>query len=122
MYFFCKHVKDLNVGQVRRPSINFRLNKMNCCKKIFLLFISFVFIGKLSAQEDERSKKEKKTKKLIATEEIKSKDFLDFLMKEDTSQLIYKVLYNPRKYRLQIIYTQINRDRQNNPRFKNLWV
>jgi hypothetical protein len=49
---------------------------------------------------------------------LADKNFLENLMKEDTSQAIYKVLYDPRKYRVQIIYTQINRDKKGKPKFK----
>ncbi|HXA01135.1 MAG TPA: serine hydrolase [Cytophagaceae bacterium] len=43
----------------------------------------------------------------------------DLLLKEDTSQAIYQVLYNPREYKLQIIYTQVNRDKNNRITFSN---
>jgi hypothetical protein len=45
--------------------------------------------------------------------------FLEDLMKEDTSQAIYQVLYNPPEYKLQIIYTQVNRDSNNKITFNN---
>lgn len=43
-------------------------------------------------------------------------DFLDSLMQVSTI-LNKEVLANPETYKLQIIYTQINRDKQNNPHF-----
>jgi hypothetical protein len=49
---------------------------------------------------------------------VSAREMLDFLMKNDTSQALYKILFNPRKYRLQILYTQINRDKHNQPSFK----
>jgi hypothetical protein len=51
----------------------------------------------------------------------KKPGFLENLLKEDTSQLVYKVLYNPHEYKLQIIYTQINRDQNNKISFKNYY-
>jgi hypothetical protein len=49
----------------------------------------------------------------------KKAGFLETLLKEDTSQAIYKVLFNPREYKLQIIYTQVNRDKNNKISFTN---
>jgi hypothetical protein len=49
----------------------------------------------------------------------KKAGFLEDLLKEDTSQAIYQVLYNPREYKLQIIYTQVNRDKNNKITFTN---
>jgi hypothetical protein len=55
----------------------------------------------------------------FSIEAQKKANFLEELLKEDTSQAIYKVLYNPSPYRLQIYYTQIDRDQRNNITFKN---
>jgi hypothetical protein len=51
----------------------------------------------------------------------KKPGFLENLLKEDTSQLVYKVLYNPHEYKLQIVYTQINRDQNNKISFKTYY-
>jgi hypothetical protein len=51
----------------------------------------------------------------------KGSDFLENLLKEDTSQVVYKVLYNLKEYKLQIIYTQISRDQNNKVSFKNFF-
>jgi hypothetical protein len=49
----------------------------------------------------------------------KKANFLENLLKEDTSQIIYQVLYHPSQYRLQIIYTQIDRDQNNKMSFRD---
>lgn len=43
------------------------------------------------------------------------------IMQEMKSKVSKNVLQDPTAYRLQIIYTQINRDKQNNPSFKNYY-
>ena len=43
------------------------------------------------------------------------------IMQEMKSKVSKNVLQDPTSYRLQIIYTQINRDKQNNPSFKNYY-
>lgn len=43
------------------------------------------------------------------------------ILNNTQSNISKKVLQNPKKYRLQIIYTQINRDQQNIPSFKNYY-
>ncbi|MCX6206679.1 MAG: serine hydrolase [Bacteroidetes bacterium] len=43
------------------------------------------------------------------------------IMQEMKSRVSKNVLQDPTSYRLQIIYTQINRDKQNNPSFKNYY-
>ncbi len=47
-----------------------------------------------------------------------AQDLLSSLLKERTSLVTQKVIANKRKYRLQIIYTQVNRDKNNVPSFK----
>ncbi|MFL5727906.1 MAG: serine hydrolase [Cytophagaceae bacterium] len=49
----------------------------------------------------------------------KKTGFLENLLKEDTSQIVYKVFYNPHEYKLQIIYTQVNRDKDNKITFRH---
>lgn len=43
------------------------------------------------------------------------------IMQEMRSKVSKRVLKDPKSYRLQIIYTQINRDKQNKPSFKNYY-
>lgn len=43
------------------------------------------------------------------------------IMQDMKSKVSKNVLQDPTSYRLQIIYTQINRDKQNNPSFKNYY-
>lgn len=43
------------------------------------------------------------------------------ILKKDTSNVVRNVMGNPGTYRLQIIYTQINRDKKNKPSFKNYY-
>jgi len=91
---------------------------MHFFKNIFITLLLICLVQQTFGNDDNKPKKNKKAYKINIPKLLNSKDFLDFLMKEDTSQSIYKVLYNPRKYRLQIIYTQINRDKQNKPKLK----
>ena len=51
----------------------------------------------------------------------KTDSFLLQLLQENKDDNFQQVLQNPGKYRLQVIYTQINRDRQNNPTFTNFY-
>lgn len=43
------------------------------------------------------------------------------LLSSTNDSLLKKVSADPAKYRLQVVYTQVNRDRSNNPSFKNLY-
>ncbi len=45
--------------------------------------------------------------------------YLAAILKENKDPLIKKILDAPNEYRLQIVYTQINRDKNNKPHFKN---
>lgn len=47
--------------------------------------------------------------------------FLQSILSANKDSLFQTVLSNPNEYRLQIIYTQINRDKKNNPAFKNYY-
>src|SRR5689334_13516665 len=47
--------------------------------------------------------------------------FLKELLEKNTNPVFQQVLRDPQNYRLQIIYTQINRDANNNPSFKNYY-
>jgi len=64
---------------------------------IFVFTILVLVTGKLSAQ-------------------YKNSSLIDSLLK-NTKQDISSVISNPKKYKLQIIYTQINRDKNNDPKF-----
>ena len=47
-----------------------------------------------------------------------NKNRLENLLQKDTSKILKKILENPQKYYVQILYTQIDRDKNNNPTFK----
>lgn len=49
---------------------------------------------------------------------LKDKKMLERLLKQQDDSLLDAVLRNPKKYHLQIIYTQINRDKNNRATFK----
>lgn len=46
-------------------------------------------------------------------------DLLKKIFNNNADSVFYKVLQQPDSFRLQIIYTEINRDRNNKPAFKN---
>jgi beta-lactamase class A len=52
----------------------------------------------------------------------KTDSLLVTLLQQDTSEVIRKVSSDPQTYKLQIIYTQIDRDKNNNPSFKNYYL
>ena len=43
------------------------------------------------------------------------------ILRSDTSSLVQKMMNDPEKYRIQIIYTRIDRDGQNRPSFRNYY-
>lgn len=51
----------------------------------------------------------------------KTNTFLKNILENNKDTLFQKVLSNPNEYRLQIIYTEINRDKNNKPSFKNYY-
>ncbi len=51
----------------------------------------------------------------------KTDAFLKNILENNTDTLFQKVLSRPNAYRLQIIYTQIDRDKNNKPSFKNYY-
>lgn len=51
----------------------------------------------------------------------KSDSLLTALLENASSDIIHKVVKNKSQYRLQIIYTQINRDKHNKPVFRNFY-
>jgi hypothetical protein len=46
-------------------------------------------------------------------------EFLKQLLEKNTNPVFQQIIKDPKTYRLQIIYTQINRDANNRPSFKN---
>lgn len=48
-------------------------------------------------------------------------NYLVNILKENNDPLFQKILASPINYRLQIVYTQINRDKNNKPHFKNYY-
>ncbi len=57
----------------------------------------------------------------IVNGQPKTDTFLQHLLSKDTNAVCKQVLQHPDTYRLQIIYTQINRDPYNHPSFKNYY-
>lgn len=53
--------------------------------------------------------------------QTKTDDFLKELLLQQNDGLLNEIILHPNKYRVQIIYTQINRDRNNSPHFKNFY-
>jgi hypothetical protein len=48
-------------------------------------------------------------------------NLLDSIFGTNHNEVFQQVLHDPKTYRLQIIYTQINRDKHNHPSFKNFY-
>ena len=57
----------------------------------------------------------------FALAQPKTDAFLANLLKKDTSRLLQQVITDPAQYRVQIIYTQIDRDKKNNPSFHHYY-
>jgi len=53
--------------------------------------------------------------------QFKTDLLLENILRSDTSSVLQKMMGNPEKYRIQIIYTQIDRDASNRPSFKNYY-
>jgi beta-lactamase class A len=53
--------------------------------------------------------------------QAKTDSLLLTILKSDTSTLVKNIIADPSTYRLQILYTQINRDKNNKPSFKNYY-
>jgi len=70
-------------------------------KKMFLILLLFVFY--------------------TARSQLKTDLFLQNILSKNKDNLFQKVLSDPEYYRLQIIYTQINRDKNNTPVFKSYY-
>ena len=52
----------------------------------------------------------------------KTDKWLQQLLYSDTSALLTHILNTPDSFQYQVIYTQINRDRNNKPHFKNFYL
>lgn len=57
----------------------------------------------------------------FAIAQPKTDDFLFHLLNDNKNPVFQEVLQHPETYRLQIIYTQIDRDKKNQPSFKNYY-
>lgn len=57
----------------------------------------------------------------IAFSQVKTDEFLANLLAKQDDSLLQAVLKDPETYRYQIIYTRIDRDKQNKPVFKNYY-
>jgi hypothetical protein len=53
--------------------------------------------------------------------QFKTDSLLEQILRSDTSSAIQKLIQNPDSFRIQIIYTQIDRDAHNIPRFRNYY-
>ena len=53
--------------------------------------------------------------------QFRTDTLLENILRSDTSSVLQKMMADPVKYRIQIIYTQINRDANNRPDFKNYY-
>ncbi|MES1226677.1 MAG: hypothetical protein ABUT20_64985, partial [Bacteroidota bacterium] len=49
-------------------------------------------------------------------------EWLEDLLRKNASPLLLQVLDHPDTFRYQLIYTQINRDKNNQPHFKNYYL
>ena len=52
---------------------------------------------------------------------FKTDTLLEKIFRSDTSSVLQKMMGDPEKYRIQIVYTQIDRDASNHPSFKNYY-
>ena len=69
---------------------------------LFLLWLMFSVVCKLKGQ-------------------FKTDSLLENILRSDTSSILKKMISNPEKYRIQIIYTQIDRDAGNRPSFTHYY-
>jgi len=53
--------------------------------------------------------------------QVKTDSFLLGILTANQKEIFQQVIHDPRTYRLQIIYTQINRDKHNKPSFRNYY-
>ncbi len=75
-------------------------NRLFLIMRLYLFFLSLLFSFHLFAQP-------------------KTDAFLNNILQQNKNTLYQNVLTHPDEYRLQIIYTQINRDKNNKPSFTN---
>jgi len=57
----------------------------------------------------------------IANSQFKTDPFLEKILLSDQDSISQKLIHQPDKFRVQIIYTMIDRDSDNRPRFKNYY-
>lgn len=57
-----------------------------------------------------------------AQAQVKNSSWLEKFLRKDASPLLLNVLNNPDTFRYQIIYTKIDRDKNNKPTFKNYYL
>lgn len=57
-----------------------------------------------------------------ANAQIKNASWLERLLKKNASPLLQNVLNNPDTFRYQVIYTKIDRDKNNKPKFTNYYL
>jgi Beta-lactamase enzyme family len=57
----------------------------------------------------------------IANSQFKTDPFLEKILLSDQDTILQKLIHQPDKFRVQIIYTMIDRDADNRPRFKNYY-
>ncbi len=89
------------------PIIGFKVSlnfSIFVCMKIFIFLLSFsVFTtGHVRSQ-------------------FRTDPLLEKILQSDQDTILQKLILHPDKYRIQIIYTQIDRDASNRPRFKNYY-
>jgi Beta-lactamase enzyme family len=53
--------------------------------------------------------------------QFRTDPLLEKILQSDRDTILQKLIHHPDKYRIQIIYTQIDRDASNRPRFKNYY-
>src|SRR5678816_2586280 len=58
---------------------------------------------------------------LYGSAQIKTDSFLEKILKSNKDSLMQHILLHKEKYRVQIIYTRIDRDAANKPSFKNFY-
>ena len=58
---------------------------------------------------------------LPAKAQIKTDPFLEQLIRKNASAFLQSVLDQPDTFQYQLIYTKIDRDKKNHPRFKNFY-
>jgi hypothetical protein len=53
--------------------------------------------------------------------QFRTDSLLEKILKADTDSILQKLIQEPDSFRVQIIYTQIDRDARNRPHFKNYY-